>query len=384
MESARDSVFRANPAYELVLLDRLSEHERALIGDELEPTLYGALRPRSGTGLALRAASRELALLFLTLEEPGPLPAYVVAELGADVERTLAKLVLDGVLEIARDDRFVTGSAALELLRTSTANTLVKGRIGELSAAALQYGEALACSSVDALAARLYSYGYQPRSPALMSRFPDRHAVDEFVGFPHSPSLTPSGLVEPPARDSEAWRFWYPARGGALTAGESGEHKLYVSPRWDSLPEVLSITLEVLAHCRGVRAVKLARGLSGILRPDKLVAYFSGVDDLRAAAEQLAARTEGRNAHGVPFTASVTVDGLLSWGLDPPPDSSLPSWRQWLTRRLAGYLMAAQAKPTKNGVEPRQFALDRLGLDGVDTETWVPDTRLWERLLADA
>ena len=51
-------------------------------------------------------------------------------------------------------------------------------------------------------------------------------------------------------------------------------------------------------------------------------------------------------AHGVPFTAEISPDGLLSWGADPPGRSfsdgaDSTSWRMWVTRRLAEYLTVA-------------------------------------------
>src|ERR1700710_2880108 len=109
--------FRANPAYELVLWDRLEPAERASLERLREdPELYGVLRPRREEavqrGLGLKAVDRETALLFLTLREPGTLPAYVREVLGAAAGRTIGRLVADGVLEIEREGAFVHGAAA--------------------------------------------------------------------------------------------------------------------------------------------------------------------------------------------------------------------------------------------------------------------------------
>jgi hypothetical protein len=379
----RGSVFRANRSYELVVLDRLDPRERGLVGDpRLDPNLYGALRPRPGSGLPVRPASRDLALLFLTLLEAGSLPRYLFAELGLEAERTVAKLVLDRVLEVERDGEFVAGGDAADL--GSRAPELGIGRVGQLSTAALLYGEALAGLSVEALAARLYEYGRQPRSPALVSAFPDARAVGEYLGLPEhaSPMQPPGPWVEATAENGEHWRLWLPVSAGARRGADPAPYKLYISPSWETLPEVLDTTFEVLASCRGVIAVKLASGLEGMLRPDKLIGYFWELGELRDAAECLASRAAGWTAHGVPFTASIALDGVLSWGQDPPPAANLGSWRQWLARRLAGYLVAARANPTSE-LRPWQFALERIGLDGVDTETWAPEALLWERFLGD-
>src|SRR3954453_14068992 len=89
---------RANPLYELVLADRLEpELRRSLAELERDPGFYGVLR--SGTNL--KAGDRDTALLFLPLREPGPLPAYVRRISGEEAAATVARLVADGILEIA-------------------------------------------------------------------------------------------------------------------------------------------------------------------------------------------------------------------------------------------------------------------------------------------
>ena len=109
---------------------------------------------------------------------------------------------------------------------------------------------------------------------------------------------------------------------------------------------------------RGVRGLKLGRGLPGLTRPDKLVAYFGRLDDLQEAGAGLHRRLGGCPVHGVPFTAELSSDGLLSWGADRP--RTVPgqpeSWRLWIASRLAGHfeqreegmspaIMAVRARP---------------------------------------
>ena len=109
-------VFRAGSAYDLVLYDRLSEEERRALAEVArEPGFYGVLRPRGEPGRGLKSADHDTALLLLTLREPGPLPAYALARLGEGAERTIARFVADGVLEIEHDGAFVSGPAALAL-----------------------------------------------------------------------------------------------------------------------------------------------------------------------------------------------------------------------------------------------------------------------------
>jgi hypothetical protein len=114
-----------------------------------------------------------------------------------------------------------------------------------------------------------------------------------------------------------------------------------------------------------------------LLRPDKLVAYYPSFERLAAAADAVAGRLAGTPAQGVPFTAEIAGGGLLSWGVDPPPEGSWSggeSWRLWLTHRLATALLAGKQA---TGVEPWRFALERLRLEGVDTDSWTPGARLF-------
>jgi hypothetical protein len=149
-------VFRANPRYELVPVDRLTDGERGVLADVADDDLYGVLRPAPDCPLEPRACSPDTALLFFTLGEPGPLPAFARRSLGADADRVLARLVVDGVLEVASDDGFRSGPAAAGLVLPGSSSA-GQGRIAELSTAALRYGQALVALPGEALAGRLYS-----------------------------------------------------------------------------------------------------------------------------------------------------------------------------------------------------------------------------------
>jgi hypothetical protein len=163
------------------------------------------------------------------------------------------------------------------------------------------------------------------------------------------------------------------------------DYKLYVSPAFDDLPAAFEAVADLLAFSPGVLGFKVGRSLADLCRPDKLVVYFTRQEDLQQGASALRDRLAGYAAHGVPFTAAVTLDGMLSWGVDPPRSlaglTAEGSWRQWVTGRLADYIFAAVGADMLP-VEPWQFALERLQLDGVDTETWIPSSRLWDDMLS--
>jgi hypothetical protein len=384
--------FRANPRYRLVPLERLTPTERQALGDVGgDPDLYGVLRPEPGSGLQPRSLSCETALLFLTLAEPGPVPAYAVARLGDELERTIGRMVLDAVLEVERDGEFVGGARAGELVAPERASG-GRGRIAELSRAALRYGQALVGVSEPELAMRLYLYGRRPASPALRRRLADEAAVAAYLGVGPGGSAREAleeGWRELPLANGgpSGWRQW---RALPTTRRETepagAAYKLYVSPAIEGLEAAVGVVASSLATAVGVSAFKVGRDLRGICRPDKLVVYFDRLDDLQAGAAVLRERLPGCPAHGVPFTAAITRDGLLSWGADPPVRPSADgaggaSWRMWVTERLAEYLTVARdAGP--GGLEPWQFALERLRLSGVDTDTWVPAGGMWPEALA--
>src|SRR3954462_13709702 len=210
MQDLLGRTLRANPAYELVLWDRLAPEERRAL-DRLphDPDFYGVLRPRppegSNSALGVKAVDRDTALLFLTLREPGPLPSYVRSALGEATGRTIARLIADGVLEIEKAGEFVWGPPALEI-QEILANG---GRLAELSLAALRYGQALAIDDPLRLSFRLYGYNRRPLTPLWQKLLPGPEAVRAYLGIAaggaHRKLLDRMWQPSPP---SEAWLSW--------------------------------------------------------------------------------------------------------------------------------------------------------------------------------
>jgi hypothetical protein len=169
-------------------------------------------------------------------------------------------------------------------------------------------------------------------------------------------------------------------RAGLRTSTSGTTYKLYVSPLPESLAGGFAAVLDALTAAHAFQ-FKVGSNAPGLLRPDKIVAYFHRFESLAEAAEIVRQRLDGAPAHGVPFTSEIGGGGLLSWGVDPPrftgwAASEGPSWRFWVARRLAAALLAAH-DGVPEAVEPYRFALERLGLEGVDTATWTPGALLW-------
>jgi hypothetical protein len=465
---------RANPLYQLVLHDRLPDAERAWLARAArDPDHYGVLRPLgaaaagadagadadAGAGGGIKLVDRDTALLFLTLERPGPLPGYVRSRLGdGGAAAVAARLVADGVIEIEREAGvFVSGAAAMALLRAAGgaggAGPAEEGRIAtaaaitaiaELSRCALRRGQQLV--SVDGavgagrLAHFLYTYHRLPLTPGWQRRLATADAVRQFLGIgpggvwrgplerhwqevPAGPAAAADAAAAA-GTPGPAWLRWHPRRAAPAAAVDETPHayKLYVSVAPDAMPAAFGAILAGLAAA-GAPGFKVGASASGLLRPDKAVAYFPRFEDLAAAAHVLAGHLDGVAAHGVPFTAEIAGGGVLSWGVDPPPGAGgtaqwagRGSWRQWLTQRLAEAMLAgvgrsagvvarqpppparpdlvlartpgveAAATPQAAqlpepsrpvAMEAWEFAVERLRLAGVDTATWAPGALLW-------
>jgi hypothetical protein len=381
---------RGNPAYELVFFDRLSAGQRGvlagLVGDA---ELYGVLQAREGAALPVQSLSCDTALLFLTLTRPAPAPAYFQRKLGARAAEVLLQLVVEGILEVEVGERFVSGAAAHALLFDSEAIAEEDGPLARLSLAALRYAAALDVDDAHRLSARLYRYNSDPLSPRRRRELPDAEAVASHLGLNRGPLATVldrSWVPVAPSGDAADWRVWRPRRLRASGRGADPRgagsarvvYKLYLSPAWQAMREAFAAAIGALGESRPFQ-IKMGRSLSGLLRPDKFVAYFSSFEDLGEAAERLRATLHGCAAQGVPFTGGIGEDALLSWGLDPPTREQAPwhereSWRLWVTHRLASALLSARGV---ENADPVRFALDRLSLEGFDAHTFTPSHRIW-------
>jgi hypothetical protein len=375
---------RANPSYDLVLLDRLTSTERTYLGDlENDLQVFGILRPSADGGLRLRSVCRETALLFLSLREPGLLPAFVKADVGDLWSNAVAQLVLDGVLEIEVDGQFVSGPESYRWVCDDAQAQAGKGRVGRLSIDALQYAQALNIADAARLSARLYFYNRLPASPSWHRRFPTSQAVLEYLtidrGATRSALERSFSRMPPSERSGNGWIVW---RSLAIDSPSHGPlYKVYLSPDPLVAAEALRATLEVLNDFPVV-LLKVCKDVYSLLRPDKVVAYFKSRQEALIAAGALGDALTGLPAHGVPFTAAIDASGLVSWGVDPPRSEAVlgwqerESWRLWVTNRLAAALLSARSSRS-NGVEPWRFAIERLRLAGVDPDSWTPTEMLW-------
>jgi len=176
------------------------------------------------------------------------------------------------------------------------------------------------------------------------------------------------------------WVVWFFRESGLELGGSGAQFKLCVSPAIEALEQVFPELVRVATYCRA-RSFKAGADAAGLLRPDKLVAYFSTLGDLASAAHELAQCLGGVPAQGVPFTAEIFGAGLLSWGVDPPAQSQMPgraapSWREWICYRLAVALIEARKEDDRTE-PPWHRALEQLREQGVQVERWLPSPAFW-------
>jgi hypothetical protein len=326
----------------------------------------------------LLSVPRQTAELFRSLATPSRLSEQILGdeESVADV----VDLVLDGILEIESGEGFVSGADALPLIGDPGSAPDVRDAVGRLSREALLYAQDLETDERPALTAALYFYNRIPITPFWKSRFAGPDAIVEHLGADRGPLRTVLERDRFPSRSMPGFLSWCP-RTPARRNPDDVTYKLYISPRPERIRDAFEAVARVLASFPEV-PFKIGNNASGLLRPDKLVAYFGTREQLGEAAEALLRELGGCEAQGVPFTAGLDENGLLSWGVDPPEDDrplewlQRESWRFWIVARLGAALAVAKSA-RGSAVEPWRFALLRARRHGVDVETWTPAGTLW-------
>jgi hypothetical protein len=363
----------ANPRFHLIPFDRCDERHQSLLATlSTDPNFYGVLVPPVTSSAPMKSMSRDAALLFMSLREPACAPHLMSSLFGNDVQKYLRELILDGVLEIEHGDSFVSGASAAPLV-TEGVSGIPSSRVAQLSADAIAYIASVDEVSSNEAAIKLYMYNRLPCTPSMQRRFADEAAVLTYLAGQTSVlrSMEEHWICE---TAQEAWLVWHrPGPSDRL------HFKLFISPDIAGLPEVFQVAVDRLRQV-GCSHFKIGRTAFGLLRPDKFVAYFENLEQLLEAAESISASISGITAHGVPFTAAIDAEGLVSWGMDPPKfDQVMPlqehqSWRQWLTGRIAVYALAAREDAAENILD---FVLRRVRLDRVDPLTWSPNLAIW-------
>lgn len=235
-------------------------------------------------------------------------------------------------------------------------------RITRLSLAAIRMAARLGAESPAQVATWLYRFGTAPRDTSIDRAF---GAGDEPMAILRlGPGASVRRRLER-SHQAAASPGWYSFAHAAPAVGPP-LCKLYVSPTPAALADAFPCIVDQFVEHR-VRAFKVGRGVAGLLRPDKIVAYFDSFEHLFQVAGALETSLRGCGAQGVPFTCELGGDGLLSSGVDPHSDTTM-SWRGWVTEQLAASLIASR----RRGYEPVDAALAHIRRVGVDPTWWRP------------
>jgi hypothetical protein len=364
------------PRWRFVAPGRLTPRLSAALGDAAgAPSLGGVLVPRYRSEDEPLVFGRNLGRLLESLVRPGTLAPAVARRLGPSAGDLVAGLVLDGLVAIREHDAWVSGAAAFDLVGARVPPSLTQGRTARLSLAALRYGALLDGCGASTISARLYRFHSLPTSARWRRALP---SDEEVLGwFEDEGRKGDEAWVRADRSEgASGWLSWRRRRARRGPGQGTPVFKLYVSPASDALRLVLPVLREELA-ASGAFALKVGAGIHGLLRPDKIVAYFPDHRSLVAAARALAPGLRGVPAHGVPFTASLVPSGLLSWGIDPASVDLPPglerrgSWRFWICARAATALVEAR-RAERLPVSPWRFALARLALEGIEIRSFAP------------
>lgn len=369
--------FRANPEYQLIPFERLPAEQREQWKELARDTsFFGLLLPREGSAWRMKSACRDTALLFFTLQSAGVLPGFALQADSDESNRTIAQLVLDGILEVETNGEFLTGPGAASRIFPETRTDAFSHPLASLSADAVRYGASLDSLDAGQIAARLYFYNRTPLTARWRTLYATKEAVLAHLGVKDNPVLRRDWLELPTDPANSVWVSWRRRSQWSVPVGGQ-TYKLYLSPHPEHLSEAFRVFVSAISGA-GSLNFKTGGDAGALLRPDKLVAYFHSKEDLEEAAARLESELAGCPAQGVPFTAPSGDSLLVSWGIDPPAEEWEPreSWRLWVTKRLAVHLKAGStARPA---VDPVKFALERMRLEAVDTATWTLAPGIWK------
>jgi len=366
---------RASPQFRFVPFHLLPLRDPSRVESSLTDSTsswVGALVPDEPGWRRIHLVTEETVRLLAALQVPAPLPS------GAD-RLALIRLVLDGILEVEWNDVFRSGPVTHTLFFPGDPPAAPEGTLARLSIDALRYAGSLGITDPLPLAHRLYRYNTLPHSPHWRRRLPDAPSVARLMEANRKGRASRTRPISEEVVTAQGgtalWRVWEGLNAARPTAG-AATFKLYVSPNPSAIGDAWRSVLGLLTMPCAPFSVKLGGDVPGLLRPDKLVAYFARHDDVLEAARHLRSELDGLSAQGVPFTAELCASGLLSWGLDPADAAEPPgprrrrSWRGWVTDRLAAALASAAAAEVP--VPPWRYALDRVSLEGVDLSQWTP------------
>ncbi len=380
-----NAVFQSNPKYALIEWDSLHQPEQeVLAGSSINSAdIFGVFKPLAPQeGLSMKLAYKEVALLFYFLQQPGKLPNYIRAGYDDDMNMMLAKLVMEGVIQIESNGDFLSGTLAFKQLYEDNGHRQSWKYIETLSSKAIEYVVQLNYLDLGAALTRLYSYNTIP-PPLKNSAFNAPDETESFSDGENGPQ-TERELLKHWIRHSPTkefpWLMYTRDLNGYNRTKNNVTYKMYVSPLPSSLREVYEKTIMLLSSTKAF-SFKTGINQDGMLRPDKFVIYFHEYEHLHEAAALLNTQLKEYPVQGVPFTAQLDDTGLLSYGIDPPGNNKLDSqggsWRAHVAEKLA--VAVLQAKEAQlDAKDAYEYIINKIYLEQIDPHTWVPQQDIWK------
>jgi hypothetical protein len=251
----------------------------------------------------------------------------------------------------------------------------------QLSRTALSLALEVPGNDATALSSWLYNYNTTPASPLWLKQIGTDRGMRRKLGMDKRSRNYRALAPDYDNNQNHAWDSWFHKDRFDSTNHAHLGYKLYISPHPGVLIEAFDSIVEALVDL-GVAAFKLGRGSFGLLRPDKLVVYADEWNSLWRIADRMHNVLGNMTPHGVPFTAPFTGNGLLSWGMDPPPELRLSgwgmeeSWRFWTCNKLSrAVLNARTARLDKE--QSLEYVEMRLLIEGIDPQQWLPTATIW-------
>lgn len=257
-------VFRCARSFDLVPYNRLPAYANRFSDvDCLNGDGFGVALSRDNNSVQLEI-DVDTALLLYVLEQSGLLPDHVLRDRKAGVHDRVLDLVYSKLLEIRVDGQFISGADAVHHFSSPCDP---RSRLAQLSHEAVQQALFLDDVQVHMISSALYRYHTVSGSQRVRSQLRDEQA---YLGIE---SLRAHWRV------SDADGGWYYCHRRRDFGEVDEQTKRYLSPVLKALPDAVRITADILSCHRGT-SFKIGTGMSVLLQPDKLVAYFPSVDSL--------------------------------------------------------------------------------------------------------
>src|SRR5689334_10515803 len=244
--------FRAGGLYRLIEWSRLESHlKEALTGLQDESEVFGVFEPVTrSANLPSKVAYREIALLYFHLQHNSNLPHYLIFSGDQKINETIAGLLLDGIIEIEWQGKFVSGPGSLPAIYDSSgSDEPVPTYLSQLSLRAIHYAWMLNAANERSLASRLYTFNTVPWDANMKKTFHDKHSVRDFL-FSSVDDNTMNGLNNKwnaTNTEKKEWLSWNRKVTRNLKDVQSPRiYKLYISPLINDLPLVLSRFVSVV------------------------------------------------------------------------------------------------------------------------------------------